>query len=145
MFHAPWLRRKSHSAGRHRKQNTLRLELLENRLALSANALAQVVVNLTETLTSQAYGQLETFSVHVASAAANAATPTGIIDFMDGTTDLGKRARCERQRHAQNVRIGRGRDEHHGPPRRQWPVRQRRVPARNRYGRPRSHDHHARR
>ncbi|MGO9110903.1 MAG: Ig-like domain repeat protein [Thermoguttaceae bacterium] len=92
MFHAPWLRSRTHAARRCGKHNPLRLESLENRLALSANALAQVVVNLAESSPSQAYGQSETFSVHVAPATTNAATPTGIVDFMDGTTDLGNRA-----------------------------------------------------
>ncbi|MGO8751766.1 MAG: Ig-like domain-containing protein [Thermoguttaceae bacterium] len=92
MFHAPWSRKKTHVARHCRKHNRLRLESLENRLALSAAALGQVAVNLTDSPAGQAiYGQLETFSVQVTPAASSAPTPTGIVDFMDGTIDLGNR------------------------------------------------------
>jgi len=83
----------------HRRTNSinrngrrLTIEGLENRSLLTGIALAPVTVTLTEVPNGQTdYGQMAAFSVHVAPASGATGTPSGIVDFMDGSVDIANR------------------------------------------------------
>ena len=83
---------KTHVARHCRKHNRLRLNRWRT-VSHCRPLSGQVAVNLTDSPAGQAiYGQLETFSVQVTAGRKSLPhTDPGIVDFMDGTIDLGNR------------------------------------------------------
>ncbi|MGA2256621.1 MAG: Ig-like domain-containing protein, partial [Thermoguttaceae bacterium] len=87
-------RKRSHRNAKstNRKGRRLRIEGLESRSLLSAVPLAPVTVALTEIPNGQTdYGQIATFSVQVAPGSGATGTPSGIVEFMDGSVDIANR------------------------------------------------------
>ena len=80
-----FVRRKLRKGERRKQKRTLQIETMEPRVFLTA-ATTTTITSLTGTL---AYGQFVTVAAQVSEVSPNTGTPAGVVDFFDGTTNLG--------------------------------------------------------